>query len=138
MPLHKPYIFKMQELSRKKRQNVYSLLMDNTEPQNLQLACYLIEMQDEFFTSILPYASMKKNRQFKELAGEGRLGQGQFKQGPARSMIAANENDPSFFMDDCDQNTAAASYARSATNKPSSNSLYKYEDMEDLNICDGI
>lgn len=135
MPLHKPYIYKMQELSRKKKQTVNNMLLDNTDPQNLQLACYLIEMQDEFFTSILPYASMKKNRQFKELAGESRLGQAQFKQGAGvRSMLAANENDPSFFMEDC-ENQSGAVRNKVAT---ASNNLYQYEDIEDLDICDGI
>lgn len=137
MPLHKPYIYKMQELSRKKKQTVNNMLLDNTEPQNLQLACYLIEMQDEFFTSILPYASMKKNRQFKELAGETRLGQAQFKQDAGvRSMLAANENDPSFFMEDCENQSGAVKNRTAAAT--TSHNLYKYEEMDDLDICDGI
>ncbi len=50
-PLHKPYSYKMLELQRKKRSNVHDMLLDNNDPQSIQLAIYLIEMESEFFTT---------------------------------------------------------------------------------------
>lgn len=131
-PLHKPYSYKMLELQRKKRSNVHDMLLDNNDPQNIQLATYLIEMESEFFTTILPYATMKKNRKFKELASvTNGLGSCGFKQNQT-SLLLSNENDPSFFMDE----ESSGDYQRMKRDVGKSTNAYDYEDTDSLDICD--
>ena len=121
----------MRDLQRKKKQGVHNLLLDNTEPQNIQLAIYLIEMESEFFTTIMPYASMKKSRAFKELASVNEvLGRGNFKRGQ-NSLLASNENDPSFFMDDTEQSNGSKKISN--LNHGDKN-IHEYEDDNDLDI----
>ena len=133
MPLHKPYNYKMLELKAKKKQAAHNLLEGShvDSEASLQLAIYLIEMENEFFTTILPYASMKK-KQFKELLVGGGIGQNQFKKCAASSkLLSTNENDPSFFMDD----ENGVQQAADSTSKPA-RCIYAYESEQNLNIDD--
>lgn len=128
MPLHKPYSYKVKELSGKKKANVYDMLLDNNDPLSIQLATYLVEMQSEFFTTILPFAAKKKSRTCRELATvDSALGRGQFKF--TQGVTMSNENDPSFFMDDQEQLHGTRKQA-----KTGSKNFYDYEDDENLNI----
>ncbi len=128
MPLHKPYVFRMLELRKKKKETAYDMLLDNNDAQNVQLACYLIEMQNEFFTTILPYAAMKK-RSRGQLQQLGAFNRGQFRTGQAVTL--SNENDPSFFMDDQDGGEQVDVIK---TAGKCSKNLYKYESDDGLNI----
>ncbi len=130
MPLHKPYTFKMLELRKKKKDTAYEMLLDNNDAQNVQLACYLIEMQSEFFTTILPYAAMKKRSrgQLQQLAAFSR---GQFRGGQAVTL--SNENDPSFFVDEQEN---GEQLGRAKSGGKCSKNLYKYESDDELNICE--
>ena len=133
MPLHKPYTYKCNELKKQRHQAAQRCLFRDG---NTQLASYLIEMQSEFFTTILPYANLKG--MYRELASKYTKGK-MFKLNKT-AISSASENDPGFFMDEeeeenkgNDLNSGSRLPLNSnSTNKENSSKLYEYD--ENANI----
>lgn len=132
MPLHKPYNYKCNQLKRQRKQLAQRLLFKDG---NAHQASYLIEMQNEFFTTILPFANVRNL--YKELSSKYNS---QVKQFKFRSAINnANENDPSNFMDD-DLNDNDTLQQQQQLQKPlysiDQNRFYEYDDNANIQIID--
>ncbi len=132
MPLHKPYTYKCNELKKQRFQAAQRCLFRDG---NTQLASYLIEMQSEFFTTILPYANLKN--MYRELAAKYTKGK-MFRLTKA-AISSASENDPGFFMDDEEEqkeNDLNSKYQlplnSNSLNQENSSKLYEYD--ENANI----
>jgi DNA polymerase III delta prime subunit len=128
MPLHKPYNYKCNELKASRKNLTRKCLF---RENNTQLASYLIEMQSEFFTTILPFANLKN--MYRELASKYTNSKQLFKQ-PKSILNSNNENDPDYFLEDENSDL----YYNNNNNKPTLNTiettnnnngkLYEYDD----------
>lgn len=128
MPLNKPYNYKCNELKRQRKQLAQRILFKDN---NTQLASYLIEMQSEFFTTILPFANLKK--MYRELNAKYT----NVKQFKYRQVISGttDENDPSLFMDDvvAEEDVRPQQVLASVdTNRK----IYDYDDNVNIQILD--